>query len=103
MSFPGGTSVVVAVDHAGKPFQRILIGELLLELCLVTKSLVVVLNEVRRVDCLLDALRKFVKRKETGFILKKLMKSLVLRSIRVEEGCQLLPCKCSILNVLKRI
>ena len=85
MSFPGEPSFVVAVDHAGEPFQRILIGELLLELCFVTKSLVV-LNEVRRVDCLLDALRKFVKRKETGFILKKLMKSLVLRSIRVEEG-----------------
>ena len=71
MCFSGEPSVVIAVDHTDEPFQRILIEELLLELCFVTKSLVV-LNEVRRVDCLLDALRKFVKRKEAGLILKSL-------------------------------
>lgn len=38
--------VVIAVDRAGESFQRILIGELLFELCLVSKALVVVLYEV---------------------------------------------------------
>ena len=46
MRFPGKTSVIITVDRAGESFQRILIGELLLELCLVTKYFVVVLDEV---------------------------------------------------------
>lgn len=46
MSFSGEPPAAIAADHAGEPFWRILIGELLLALCPVMKSLVVVLNEV---------------------------------------------------------
>ena len=49
MSFSGEPPAAIAADHAGEPFQRILIGELLLALCPVTKSLVV-LNEAFRAE-----------------------------------------------------
>lgn len=45
MCFPGEPPAAIAADHAGEPFQQILIEDLLLALCPVTKSLVV-LNEV---------------------------------------------------------
>ena len=46
MCFTRESSVIITVDRAGESFQRILIGKLLLKLCLVTKSFVVVLDEV---------------------------------------------------------
>ena len=41
MCFPGEPPAAIAADHAGEPFQQILIEDLLLALCPVTKSLVV--------------------------------------------------------------
>ena len=49
MCFPGEPPAAIEADHAGEPFRRILIGELLLALCPVTKSLVV-LNEAFRAE-----------------------------------------------------
>ena len=85
----GIVAVCVTVVTAHITFQRLLVRELLLDLCCMFESLVVTLDQICCIQAAPNFLRKTVKRKKTGLcMIKDLMEPRIAFPIFLQESIQ---------------